>query len=178
MRVLLHRADARPLLSSTAAAARGASRYGVAPRMDILDELKYQLSNSDEGTRPARDLVENPVAAAYLVVLAIFGAGLAFLVYSDTQTKARREAALREQEQAASMLRAQGLEDEAAALERDLKREKKAAAAKPKPAEPKGLAADPFADDEGNRFERRQGRAAQRKKKKGGKRGGASGKRR
>ena len=57
------------------------------------------------------------------MVLALFGAGLAFLIYSDTQTKARREAALREQAQAASMLRAQGLEDEAAALERDLKQE-------------------------------------------------------
>lgn len=152
-----------PLLPMRAAV----SRHAVAPRMDILDELKYQLSNSDEGTRPARDLIENPVAAAYLLVLALFGAGLGYLIYSDTQAKARREAAYREQEAAAEMLRAQGLEAEAAVLDRDLKKQVKADS-KPKgePSKPKGLAADPYdMMDSGNRFERRQSRTAKREKK-------------
>ena len=56
----------------------------------------------------ARDLIENPVAAAYLVVLALFGAGLAYLLYVDTQAKAKKEAAFQEQREAAMMLREQG----------------------------------------------------------------------
>jgi hypothetical protein len=137
------------------------------PRADILDELKYQLSNSDEGTRPTSDLVENPVAAAYLAVLVLFGAGLAYLLWSDTQATARKEAAFREQMAAAEMLRAQGLDEEAAVLDRDLKKQRKPN--KPAAEKPKGLAADPYGDDSGNRFERRQGRAAKRKKSKKGK---------
>ena len=132
------------------------------PRCDVLDDLKYQLSNADPESRPARDLVENPVAAAYLVVLAIFGGGLAYLLYLDTQAKAKRESALREQEMAIAMMREQGNEEAAAVLAKDLKRERKP----PKPAEkPKGLAADPYGD-EGNRFERRQGREAKSKEAK------------
>ena len=149
----------RPLL-----AAPSVLRH-VSPRCDVLDDLKYQLSNSDEGTRPARDLVENPVAAAYLFVLALFGGGLAYLLYLDTQAASKREAAFREQQEAAEMLRAQGLEQEAAVLDRDLKQQKKAN--KPAKEKPKGLAADPYGDaDQGNRFERRQGRAAKRAKRK------------
>ena len=110
------------------------------------------------------------VAAAYLLVLALFGGGLAYLLYLDTQANARREAALREQEDAIAMMREQGaLSDEAAkVLQKDLKREKRG----PKK-EPKGLEGPIFAeDDPGNRFERRQGREAAKKarKKKQGKR--------
>ena len=145
-------------------------RYAVtSPRMDMLEELKYQLSNSDEGTRPARDLVENPIAAAYLVVLALLGAGLAFLIYSDSKSGARRSMALSEQADAAEMLRQQGLEEQAAVLESDLVKQQEVDA--PMPSKPRGLAADPYGDMEsGNRFERRQGRNAKKAKK--GKRGG------
>ena len=141
----------------------------AAPRLDILDDLKYQLSNADEGTRPARDLVENPAATAYLFVLALLGGGLAYLLWSDTQVAARRDAALKEQLAAAEMLRAQGLEDEAEELVKDLKKERRAERKKKEPApdKPKGLAADPYGvGDTGNRFERRQGRAAKREKRK------------
>ena len=137
------------------------------PRADLLEDIKYGLSNSDAESRPARDLIENPVAFAYLLVLAAFGAGLAYLLYSDTQAKGRREAALREQRAAAQMLREQGLEQEAAVLDRDLKVERRREArAEAKKDEPKGLAADPYAGfgDEGNRFERRQGREARKAK--------------
>ena len=127
------------------------------PRCDVLEDLKYQLSNADEGSRPARDLVENPIASAYLVVLAILGGGLAYLLYLDTQTKAKREAAYQEQRQAAEMLRAQGLEVEAAELDRDLKRIEKASKAAKDPPKPRGLQADPYDDSSGgNRFLRRQ----------------------
>lgn len=142
----------------------------AAPRLDILDDLKYQLSNADEGSRPARDLVENPVAFAYLGVLALFGAGLAYLAYQDTQINAKRQAAFMEQKQAAEMLRAQGLDEEAAVLDRDLKKERKTA--KPKAEAPKGYAGSSFAeDDPGNRFERRQGSTARKKRQKKGKQG-------
>jgi len=156
----------------------------AAPRLDVLDDLKYQLSNADPESRPARDLVENPVAAAYLVVLAIFGGGLAYLLYLDTQANAKREAALKEQREAAEMLRAQGLDDAAFALERDLKKERKEARAKKAAAEkPMGMGmgmpgmgmgggGNAFAEDldTGNRFERRQGPTARKKRKKGSKR--------
>ena len=143
----------------------------MSARADILDELKYQLSNSDEGSRPARDLVENPVAAAYLVVLALFGGGLAYLLWLDTQASAKREAALREQEAAIAMMREQGFEEEAAVLAKDLKAERK-----PKPKPPPGMGpmdkirqmqgGSQFAeDDPGNRFERRQGREARKQQK-------------
>ena len=66
------------------------------------------------------------------------------------------------------MMRAQGNEEAAAVLQKDLKRERKP----PKPAAPKkaSLADDPYAGfaEQGNRFERRQGREA--KKAKRGKR--------
>jgi len=134
-------------------------------RMDILEELKYQLSNSDEEIRPASDLVETPIALAYLVILALLAAGLASLAYSDTQAKARREAALREQEEAAEMLRARGLTAEAKVLERDLKKE--STLAKPKKPKENVRNTDPYGDTvEGNRFVRRQGRSAKRAKAK------------
>lgn len=140
------------LYRSSAALARARSA-----RCDVLDDLKYQLSNADEGTRPARDLVENPVAAAYLLVLAVLGGGLAYLLYLDTQATAKREAAYLEQRQAADMLREQGLEAEAAELDRDLKRLEKASKEANNPPKPKGLQADPYDEDAaGNRFGRRQ----------------------
>ena len=125
------------------------------------------------------DLIENPVAAAYLFVLALFGGGLAYLLWLDTQATARREAALKEQLEAADMLRAQGLVEEAAAVEKDLKKERKP----PAPKESKGMGlpgmgmpgmgmqpqGDSFAEDNpGNRFERRQLRAAKKRRKKKG----------
>lgn len=76
MRVVVG-APMRPLLASTPYARLGA------PRADLLDDLKYQLSNSDDGSRPARDLVENPVAAAYLVVLLLFAGGALHYVFAD-----------------------------------------------------------------------------------------------
>lgn len=92
-----------------------------------------------------------------------YWAGLAFLAYQDVLVKRRQEASLREMEEAASMLRSQGLAQEAAVLDADLKAQRAPKAAAPKP---KGLGADPFADDEGNRFQRRQGREARKKRKK------------
>ena len=155
----MHLTVGRPVLLRAAAPAVRAQCC----RMDVLDDLKYQLSNADPESRPARDLVENPVAAAYLVVLAILGGGLAYLLYLDTQATAKREAALKEQMEAAEMLRAQGLVKEASVLDSDLKRESKP----PKPA-PQGMQpqqGNVFAEDlGGNRFERRQGRAAKRSK--------------
>lgn len=140
--------------------------------MDILDELKYQLSNADEGSATTRDLVENPVAVAYLAVLLLFGGGLAYLAYQDTQIEKRKAAALKEQMAAAEMLRAQGLEREAAILDKDLKQEKR----KPKVEsanKPLDILKNGFQqpqnyvpeEEEGNRFERRQGRAARKRKK-------------
>ena len=150
-------------LPSLRAAAPIALRAAT-PRADILEDLKYQLSNADEGTRPARDVVENPVAFAYIIVLALLGGGLAYLLFLDTQASARNKAALEEQERAVAMMREQGLEAEAAVLEKDLKKERRAA--KPKPEQPKGLAADPEGmSPDANRFERRQGRAAKKAKK-------------
>ena len=153
------------LVPSTAPLLRATSPFRACnPRADVLDDLKYQLSNADPATRPARDLVENPVATAYLFVLALFGGGLAYLLYLDTQAKARREAALLEQEEAIRMMREQGYEEEAAILQKDLKQERKAP--NKKADQPKGLKAPIFAeDDAGNRFERRQGREAKKQRK-------------
>jgi hypothetical protein len=135
---------------------------------DVLDDLKYQLSNADPESRPARDLVENPVASAYLLVLALFGGGLAYLLYLDTQANARREAALREQEEVIAQFRAQGLEKEAAVMEKDLKRERKPKT--PPKEEAKGLQGPIFAEDDGgNRFMKRQapkGKEARKERKK------------
>lgn len=149
MRILLN--PAAPLLGVS----RQPLARSCAARCDILDELKYQLSNSDEETRPARDLVENPVALAYLIVLVGLAGGLAYLLYMDKQAGARREAAYREQREAAEMLRLQGLEDAALELDRDLKQLKKAKKAESKP-KPMGLQADIIDDASGNRFVRRQ----------------------
>jgi hypothetical protein len=169
MRILAN----KPLLQASTAATRS-----CAPRCDILEDLRYQLSNADEGSRPARDLVENPIAAAYLLVLAAFGAGLAYLLYLDTQTAAKREAALREQEEAAAMLRAQGLDTQAAALERDLMVERKPQKSDVEDNDidirpsfmkvPIGgqRVPDGFQQKETNRYERRQGRAAKKAKRK------------
>lgn len=159
-------------------AALPALRFAT-PRADILEELKYQVSNADPDSRPARDLVENPVAFAYLGVLALFGAGLAWLLYQDTLIAQKKEAALKEQEAAAEMLRAQGLMNEARALEGDLSAERA-----PPPAASgqggvgeffttaaqkagiPGYASAPIEDNPGNRFERRQGKAADAEEKK------------
>ncbi len=125
----------------------------------VLDDLKYQLSNADEESRPARDLIENPIAFAYLLVLLALAGGLAYLALEDRRIAARQAQSLREMEDAAAMLREQGLTREAAVLDRDLRAQR----APPPKEKPKGLAADPFADDEGNRFQRR----TQRRKRKG-----------
>ena len=164
MRVL----QTAPLLRH--AATNAVSRTSIVTA-DLVDDLKYQLSNADPDSRLARDLFENPVAAAYLVVLALFGGGLAYLLYLDSQAKAKREAALREQEMVIAQFREQGLEEEAKVMEKDLRRERKANM--PAPEKPKGLQAPVFAEDEGgNRFLRRQkprteeAREAQREKRK------------
>ena len=149
---------ARPLL------ARACSRTSTV-RADLIEDIKYGLSNADEESRPARDLVESPVALAYLVVLAALAGGLAWLALQDQRNARKREASFLEQERAAAMLRSQGLDSEAAALEKDLV---VARAPPPKQAEPKprGLgASDPYDTDGGNRYERRQGRAAKREKR-------------
>ena len=144
----------------------GAARLRSAtPRLDLVDELRYQLSNADEGTRPARDLVENPIAFAYLLVLAAMAGGLAWLALQDSRNAARREASLLEMQDAADMLREQGRLQEAAVLEQDLTKQRQPKEPKPEP-KPRGIAADPYSlDEDGNRFQRRQGRAARRAKK-------------
>ena len=127
------------------------------------DDLNKRINYIDY-LQQARDVVENPVAFAYIIVLALLGGGLAYLLFLDTQASARNKAALEEQERAVAMMREQGLEAEAAVLEKDLKKERRAA--KPKPEQPKGLAADPEGmSPDANRFERRQGRAAKKAKK-------------
>ena len=165
--MMLHTSVVRsaPLLHSRGAMACSA-RLG-SPCCSVLDELKYQLSNSDEESRPARDLIENPIAFAYLIVLFALAAGLAYLALEDRRIAARQAQSLSEQMDAAEMLRAQGLDTEAMVLERDAKAQRKAA--KPAPEKPKGLAnTDPYGDDdEGNRFQRRQGRAARSNRRKG-----------
>ena len=103
-----------------------------------------------------------------MVVLALIAGGLGYLAYQDTQAAARREASLREMEAAAAEFRAQGLTQEAAAMEEDLKSQRKAKKEEKKPA--RGLA-DFDMDEQGNRFARRQGRAAKRAKKSRKKRG-------
>ena len=142
-----------------------AARLRSAPRLGLFDDLKYQLSNADEGSRPARDLVENPIALAYLLVLAAMAGGLAWLALQDSRNAARREASLLEMQDAAEMLREQGKLEEAAELERDLGLQRQPK--EPTKPKPRGLAADPYGMDEdgGNRFERRQGRAARKAKK-------------
>ena len=120
--------------------------------------------NDGESTRPARDLIENPAAAAYLVVLAILVGFLSFLAISDRQAKQRaKERAQRMEEDMQSVmattqnLREQGKLREASVLEGELKsmrRETKkfvaseAAKGAPKPP-PQDL------QSSGNRFGRR-----------------------
>jgi len=84
--------------------------------------------NDGESTRPARDLIENPAAAAYLVVLAILVGFLSFLAISDRQAKQRaKERAQRMEEDMQSVmattqsLREQGKLKEASVLEGELK---------------------------------------------------------
>ena len=59
MRFIVGHSTTRPLLGPSFSAFRHS-----APRADLLEDIKYGLSNADEGSRPARDLIENPVAAA------------------------------------------------------------------------------------------------------------------
>ena len=92
-------------------------RSGV-PRANVVDDLKYQLGNADEGTRPASDLVDQPAALAYLFVLLFMASGLAYLANQDRKIAARREESLRELEEQAAVLREQGLEEQAAVLVR------------------------------------------------------------
>jgi hypothetical protein len=135
----------------------------AAPRADVMEDLKYQLSNADEGSRPASDLIQNPIAGAYLVVLAMFAGALGYLAFQDSRAAARREASLREMEAAAAEFRAQGMLDEAAAMEEDLVKQRK-----PKKADAKQPArglGDFDLDEQGNRFARRQGRAAEEARK-------------
>ena len=84
--------------------------------------------NDGESTRPARDLIENPAALAYLVVLTILVGFLAFLAISDQQAKQRaRERAQRMEEDMQSVmattqsLREQGKLEEASVLEGELR---------------------------------------------------------
>ena len=188
------------------------TRVGGSPRCGFVDELKYQLSNADEESRPARDLVENPAAFAcalvaalnllsaalplriqrpcarspaaavlmphvgsldrYLIVLFLLASGLAYLASEDRRIAARQEQSLRELEDAASMLREQGLSTEAAVLDKEIKTQRKP----PEPPKPKGLASDPFDDDDGNRFQRRQG-SGRKGSSKSGRKGGKKRKR-
>lgn len=101
--------------------------------------------------------------SADLAVLLVFAGGLAFLALQDSKKEARREASLREMMDAAEMLRAQGLEDEAAALDSEVAAQRKPK--KPKAPKKRSMAGDPFDDAENNRFARRQGRTAKRKRK-------------
>lgn len=119
--------------------------------------------NDGESTRPARDLIENPAALAYLVVLTILVGFLAFLAISDQQAKQRaRERAQRMEEDMQSVmattqsLREQGKLEEASVLEgelRNMRRETKdfvaREAAKDAPQPPKDLRSS------GNRYGRR-----------------------
>ena len=68
------------------------------------------------------------------------------------------------------MLRSQGLDSEATALEKDLVVARAPPPKQPAP-KPRGLgASDPYDTDAGNRYDRRQGRAAKREKAKAKKR--------
>ena len=160
--MLLHPHAAKPLLARLCHGSPSPRCSTV--RCSILDELKYQLSNADEESRPARDLVENPIAFAYLIVLFALAAGLAYLALEDRRIAARQEQSLREMEEAASMLREQGRAKEAAILDQDLRAQR--APPKPDPSKPKGLAADPYGPADGNRFQRRNARDERRKKRK------------
>ena len=151
---LLTGSPAAPLLTPQHASVARAGPLSCS----ILDDLKYQLSNADEESRPARDLIENPIAFAYLLVLLALAGGLAYLALEDRRIAERQAQSLREMEDAAAMLRDQGLTREAAVLDRDLRAQR----APPPKEKPKGLAADPYgADDDVNRFQRRM----QKKKK-------------
>jgi len=132
------------------------------PQAPLLP-LQLLVVNDGESTRPARDLIENPAAAAYLVVLAVLVGFLSFLAISDRQAKQRaKERAQRMEEDMQSVisttqsLREQGKLQEAQVLEGELKnmrRETKrfAAGEKAKDA-PKPTAQQQAA---GNRFGRR-----------------------
>lgn len=161
---------------------RGLAQRCAPPRLgleEVAGELRYQLSNADPESRPARDLIESGPATAYLVVLALFAAGLAWLALADSRAKAKREEGMAEIEAAAERMRADGYAEEAAVLDSELKDMRR----KPKPKKEEGAAwGDPrlrvlgsafqpkvgdaaagFDDDEGSRFERRQ----KKKKEKG-----------
>ena len=119
--------------------------------------------NDGESTRPARDLIENPAALAYLVVLTILVGFLAFIAISDQQAKQRaRERAQRMEEDMQAVmattqsLREQGKLEEANVLEgelRNMRRETKdfvaREAARDAPQPPKDLRSS------GNRYGRR-----------------------
>ena len=97
-------------LPSLRAAAPIALRAAT-PRADILEDLKYQLERRRGHAAGARRRGES-VAFAYIIVLALLGGGLAYLLFLDTQASARNKAALEEQERAVAMMREQGLEAE------------------------------------------------------------------
>ena len=121
--------------------------------------------NDGESTRPARDLIENPAAAAYLVVLAVLVGFLSFLAISDRQAKQRaKERAQRMEEDMQAVmattqsLREQGKVEEANVLEGELKsmrRETKkfVASEAAKDAKPSGPAV--LDRNSGNRYGRR-----------------------
>ncbi len=135
---------------------------------DVLENIKFQFSNSDPGTRPTSDLIESLPATAYLIVLAIFGGGLAWLALADARSASARKESMDFVEQEAARMRAEGLDREASILESDIINESTTEAAAPKGLFG-GRVADPDSLDaeEGNRFQRRQGRLANQRKKKG-----------
>ena len=134
------------------------------PQASLLP-LQLLAVNDGESTRPARDLIENPAATAYLVVLAVLVGFLSFLAISDRQAKQRaKERAQRMEEDMQAVmattqsLREQGKVEEANVLEGELKsmrRETKkfVASEAAKDAKPSGPAV--LDRNSGNRYGRR-----------------------
>ena len=132
------------------------------PQPSLLP-LQLLAVNDGESTRPARDLIENPAATAYLVVLAVLVGFLSFLAISDRQAKQRaKERAQRMEEDMQSVmattqsLREQGKLEEAQVLEGELKsmrRETKRFAAAEQAKDAPAATAEALAA--GNRFGRR-----------------------
>uniref|UniRef100_A0A7S0NZL0 Uncharacterized protein n=1 Tax=Calcidiscus leptoporus TaxID=127549 RepID=A0A7S0NZL0_9EUKA len=71
---------------------------------------------ADEGARPVSDLTSNPIASAYLLVLAVLFSFLGWLLYSDVQAKKQRQAGVTEMLEIAADLKTQGKDQEAAAV--------------------------------------------------------------
>lgn len=142
----------------------------AAGERDILEDLKYQLSNADPESRPFSDVTDNKAGALYTFFLILTLGWVAWIIIKDQQQRRAQNTKFKEQREAINMFKEQGRDDVARMLEIDLEKEivKEEEPEKKKKWKPPPVVEEigGSVEDAGNRYIRRNGRAARRERRK------------